>query len=259
MYLQVPVKLERYIDEIKSQTKRLTDRKKVTLLQIGKSKTNETYKIMMLVYNPYSNPIHITPNLFTSEHSIYKMYPSEFKIGADTVSAFVLFTTKDVKISINEEQLLNNIKSEIETVLRQSNYYENTMEQIEVHQVLKINPLELQLDQTINLGESIDKQFDTITFTSKEEQYVSIAFNDIIETEKASAIELNIINKDEIRNILINGLNLKLSDRVHKMHIAIEQPIMLKAASSKNVRIYVNKIELSLINRENLEIKATIL
>ncbi len=259
MYLQIPVKLERYIDEIKSQTKRLTDKKKLTLLQIGKSKTNETYKLMMLIYNPYSNPIHITPNLFASENSIYKMYPSEFKIGADTVSAFVLFTTKDVKVNINEEQLLSNIKSEIETSLNRHKLFDTNFEQIEVHQVLKVDPLDFQLDKTINLNENINMDAETIKFTITEEKNIDISFSGIIETNSSSALELNITNKDLTRNILVNGLNLKLSDKMHKMHIAIEQPIMLKAASSKKVRIYVNKLELSLIDKDKLEMKATIL
>ncbi len=259
MYLQVPIKLERYINEIKSQTKMLMDKKKVTLLQIGKSEKNTTYKLMMLIYNPYNNPIHITANLFTSENSIYKMYPSEFKIGADTVSAFVLFTTKDVKVNINEEQLLSNIKSEIETILNKSELVKEEMEQIEVHQVLKVDPLDFELDKTINLSEDIYLDVETVKFTSIEEKNIIINYTGIIETKTSSAIELSIVNKDVTKNILIQGINLKLSDRVHKMHIAVEQPILLKAASSKNVKIYVNKLEMSLIDKDRLEMKATIL
>ncbi len=259
MYLQIPVKLERYIDEIKRQTNRFVDEKKLTLLQIGKSKSGDSYKMMMLMYNPYSNPIHITPNLFTSENSIYKMYPNEFKIGADTISAFVLFTSKDRKISINEQELLTSIKSDIENLLEQFKDYNND-QAIEVHHLFKIDPTDFESDQTVVLSEgnlSLDNE--TVKFTNSDDECVRINFNEIIEEETSTAIELQIINSDENRNIQINGINLKLSDGVRKMHIVTDQKMIIKAASSKKIRIFVNKIEFGLIDANNMEMKATIL
>ncbi len=259
MYLQVPVKLERYIDEIKRQTNRFVDEKKLTLLQIGKSKSGETYKVMMLMYNPYSNPIHITPNIFASDDSIYKMYPNEFKIGADTISAFVLFTSKDAHISINEQELLSSIKSDIENILQK--FEDSTEEQIEVHHIFKVDPTDFETDKTVVLTKKeIDtSSLETVKFTNNDDQFIRVGFNEIIENEKSTAIELQISNSDEERNIKIGGINLKLSDGVRKMHIASDQGMVIKAASSKKVRIYVNKIEFGLIDASKMEMKATIL
>ncbi len=260
MYLQVPVKLERYIDDIKRQTNKFVDEKKLTLLQIGKSKSGETYKIMMLMYNPYSNPIHITPNLFASDSSIYKMYPNEFKIGADTISAFVLFTTKDVTISINEQELLSSIKSDIENMLLRLEKNDND-NQIEVHQVFKIDPSHFEADQTMVLEHSnlnID-EIDSVKFTNNDEQYINVEFIQISDNEKNTAIEIQVTNTDSKRNIEISGINLKIADGTRKMHIATNQKMLIKASSSKKMRIYVNKLEFSLIEQEKMEMKATIL
>ncbi len=260
MYLQVPVKLERYIDEIKRQTNRFVDEKKLTLLQIGKSKSGDTYKVMMLMYNPYSNPIHITPNLFASGDSIYKMYPNEFKIGADTISAFVLFTSKDANISINEQELLTSIKSDIENMLQKFDN-RNGEEQIEVHHIFKVDPTDFETDKTVVLSKNdIDLAgLETVKFTNNDDQFIHVGFNDIIENEKSTAIELQITNSDETRNIKISGINLKLTDGIRKMHIASDQEMVIKAASSKKVRIFVNKLEFGLIDSTKMEMKATIL
>lgn len=259
MYLQIPVKLERYIEQIKRQTNRFIDEKKLTLLQIGKSKNGDTYKIMMLLYNPYNNPIHITPNLFSSNDAIYKMYPNEFKIGADTVSAFVLFTSKDSKIKINELELLTSIKSDIETILEK--YNKDDAEQIEVHHYFQVNPTDFESDKTIALSNlKIEPNgLETISYTNEHDDELVVKFSEIIEKDNTCAIELDISNSNDKQNIKIKGMNLKLSDGEHKMHISSDEQLVIKAQSSKRIRVYVNKIEFSLIKREQMQMKATIL
>ncbi len=261
MFLQIPVKLERYINEIKKNAVRFKGASQISLLPIGKTKNGETYKLMFMIYNPYQEAIRITPNFFLSANKIYKMYPSEFELGADTVSAFVLFLTEDVKVHINELELISNIKGEINSLLENSKYMESETKQVEIHQVLKIDPLEVDVDHTISLDAINLNNFEveTVDFKTSDNEFINTELIKIIKEEKSNALELSVANNCSEYNFKIKGVSLKLDDGEHKLHVTADEALVLKAQSKKNIRIYVNKIEFGLLNQEKMKIKVTIL
>ncbi len=259
MYLQVPVKLERYINEIKRSATRFNGMSQIALLSIGKSKNGETYKQMFMIYNPYQEKIKITPNFFTSSNKVYKMYPSEFELGADTISAFVLFMSEDVNITINENELLSNIRGEITEQLNLSKFHNIDSEQVEIHRVHKIEPINVEFDKTMDLKELMTTNVSTVNFKNSDREMMDITLNDIVNTEISSAIEIIINNKSENYNYRIKGINLKIDDGDYKIHVSVEENIVIKALTQKKMRIDVNKLEFSLIDQEKMQIKVTIL
>ncbi len=259
MFLQVPIKLERYINEIKRNSIRFNGVNQIALLPIGKTKTGETFKQMFMIYNPYQEAIRITPNFFLSSNKIYKMYPSEFELGADTVSAFVLFITEDVKVHINDAELLSNLKGEISTLLENSKHYGSETEQVEIHRVHKFDPVDFAEDKTISLEQFAVKEIKTENFKVSDQKFIDTKLSKIITEETRDAIEIIIENKKVDTNFAIKGISLKLFDDEHKIHVTANEAITLKAASKKAIRIYVNKLEFSLLNQEKMQMKVTIL
>ena len=113
MFLEIPIKLEGYVNEIKRQTKLLDGSKNITMLQLGKVDLKDKKKIMYVIYNPFNAIIHVNCNFFTKESKVCKLYPGEFDLLPDRAYAFVAYVTGDEAVEIDENKILLDLKERI--------------------------------------------------------------------------------------------------------------------------------------------------
>ena len=166
MYLEIPIKLESYVNEIKKQVKNIENVEKLTLLQIGKSNYNDKYKQMYIIYNPFPVVMDINSNFFINK-KIYKMYPSEFKLYPETAYVFVAFLEQETNLEINENNLINLFKKQINSRimrLEKINYTGKYKESL----IYNLDEIKIDVENTININTNNFKNEE-----NKEETYIN--------------------------------------------------------------------------------------
>ncbi|MBL0701487.1 MAG: hypothetical protein JJV90_00040, partial [Spiroplasma sp.] len=53
MFLEIPIKLEGYVEDIKRHSRLVEGTKIITLIKIGETKLADKTKLMLLIYNPF--------------------------------------------------------------------------------------------------------------------------------------------------------------------------------------------------------------
>ncbi len=258
MYLEIPLKLEHFVEAIKKQSKYIDpDSDKITLLQVGKASGEEHIKLMYLIFNPHITPINVSLNLFNDVKYLYKMYPSEFVVLPNTIAAFVVYSSKDMQLSINEDFLQLYFKRNIDNrLMRMKNIsftgkYKNSL-------IYNINDAQVSVDKTI----MIDKKTldEVIEYKAYNPQHDLLQIN--LETINKTTSQYQFVYKminDTDQNIFIKRIKMKIYDKDKKYYININQKINFKQHSSKKITISVSKDDISNIDFQQMQIKISVI
>ena len=259
MYLEIPIKLESYVNEIKKQVKNIEKESKLTLLQIGKSNYNDKYKLMYILYNPFPVVLDINPNFFSNQ-KVYKMYPSEFKLYPETAYAFVVFLEQEMILEINEKNLTNIYKQQINSRimrLEKINYEGKYKESL----IYNLDEIKVDVEKTINLNSNekinnIIQEDNFIEFKQTMINDLDFVLDDLNFEENEVIFTIELINKGN-KNIEFFHAKIKISDDKRKYFVDINENIKLKANTKKNIKIAIDKKEL-ILNFEKIKVKVNI-
>lgn len=284
MFLNIPVKLEMYIDQIKNQTKHLKNQDRITLLKLGETKNPDAVKLLYVIYNPFPTAVKIDCNSFTKESRLYKMYPTEFSVSPDTAAAFVCFVTSGSEIIFNEEKFLNQMRNSIKTKLIKLD--ETINHEYNQSNLIKIEPTEVSFDETILLNEFISaksktdkldsnlefndknlqqnenielKNIEYLQFVPKYDKLINVILEDISLVADDVDFRLKFENLSDDIHFKMDGFRLKMSDYESKIIIDAKSSFTLKSKTSKITNIKITKNKFNLINYEKLQLKITIL
>lgn len=264
MYLEVPIKLENYVQEIKKQTQYIdqeTDR--ITLLQIGKSAKNDHVKLMYLMYNPFPITLNIDLNFFQDLSNLYKIYPANFSVAPGTCFAFVVYANKDRNLNIDEQRFIKHLQQHINSrIMRMQNAdfkgkYKNSL-------IFSIQEPEIAIDQTIQLNkedqEILRKQMTQqfIDFSPEYLNKIDIQLLKLQEEQDDFIFKFKFSNLSEL-NLIIKRIKIKIFDETKKFYINLTEPIKFKAHTSKDISVYVKKEELHDIDLHNIQVKISLI
>ncbi len=258
MFLEIPIKLEGYVEDIKRHSRLVEGTKIITLIKIGETKLADKTKLMLLIYNPFDKKIDINCDFFTKNSCVYKLYPGEFSVLPNHAYAFVAYVSKENIVAIDEVKLIANMKMKIST--RISSWYDYTQENnYEPHNIYKIIPNNIEIDKTINLNDlMVSDAPKFIDYTKEHMNNVTITIDKIEEKDKIINIGIKFINESEILNLKINGFKLKIFDNSKIIHIDVSNKFSLTARTTKMIFIQLNKIEFAQINKEKIRFKITL-
>lgn len=260
MYLEVPLKLESYIESIKNQTQFIdqkTDR--ITLLQIGKSKKPEHTKLMYLMYNPFPITLHIDLNFFTDLHNLYKMYPAEFDVAPGTCFAFVMYVNQDCCLNVNEENFTNKLKHQINTrIMRMQNAnfkgkYRNSL-------IFSIQDPEVEIDKTILLNKAEQEEMkkelsqEFIDFDPQFIDKMNIELVNLKTQDNDLVFKFKFSNMSDF-NFIVKKVKIKIFDEKQQFLVSLDEQIKFKAHSSKEISVFVKKEELRNIDLTQMQVK----
>lgn len=259
MFLEVPIKLEGYISAIKDQTKFINqDSNKITLLQVGRADKEEHTKLMYLLYNPYPVTLTIDLNFFDDVNNLYKMYPTQFQVAPETSYAFVVFVNKYRPLSINENRLISILKRNIDSrIMRMNNTsyqgkYKNSL-------IYNIERPHLEIDKTmlLNKKHSNNPENEVIEFNSSYNEYIKIDLIKLTDDQENYIFKFKFSNDSNL-NFKVKRLKFKLFDDVKKFYVNINEEVEFKNHSSKEITIYINKMELKDVDVRDLQVKISL-
>lgn len=260
MLLEIPIKLESYVNEIKRQTRFINDDSKISLIQMGKTNVDDKTKYLFLMYNPFPSSIKVDCDFFTAESKVCKMYPGEFFLHGQSAYAFVVYTTGPDPVSIDEEKIVANLRNNIAS--RLSKLIKTDDEQgYEPHNIYKIEANQIDIENTVNLEAYLDelKSPTYVKYTQKYINVVDVYLTEIIPEDGYVKIGVKFTNNSEDVDLELSGYRLKIFDSMKIMHIEIKQPINLKHKTSKITYIHLNKIEFEQIENKDMQFKIVII
>jgi hypothetical protein len=260
MLLEIPIKLESYVNEIKRQTKFINDDSKISLIQMGKTNVDDKTKYLLLMYNPFPSSIKIDCDFFTAESKVCKMYPGEFYLHGQSAYAFVVYVSGENTVEIDEDKILGNLRSSISS--RLSKLIENDEEQgYEPHNIYKIEANQIDIENTINLESYLEdiKNPIFVKYSQKHINVVDVYLTEIIPEDGYVKIGVKFTNNSDNVDLELNGYRLKIFDSMKIMHIEIKQVIKLKHKTSKITYIHLNKIEFEQIENKDMQFKIVII
>ncbi len=260
MYLNIPVKLESYVSVIKEQTRFLKDDDKITLLKLGTTKSDDTFKLMYLIYNPFPITMHFDCNSFSPVGKIYKIYPSNLAISPKTAYAFVAFVSNCEEITLNEDVIVKGLRQNISgRVQKLNSNFENEFEE---SRMFEVDPASVEVDKTVMLNpknKSNEDDYIYTKYTPKFEEYVIVSLDSVDTFDNELKLNVKFQNKHEDLNFEMNGFRLKMEDYSSKIIINAKEKFNVKSQTTKIVSVYVNYKEFEKINLENMKIKITII
>lgn len=255
MFLEIPSKLEQYIDDIKKQMKYINPENKIVLLRVGSSIQNENRKIMYLIYNPFAIDINIDCNFFTNDSEIFKLYPSEFKLRPNTAHAFIAFTSKkEGNVEVDEQQYIMHLRNNIFKKLSKLNNIETYSGYKSTH-IFNIESHEYNSDETIYLNEHQNEMMEKLTTSKFDTKKLNIKIDNLEKIDDNYNVVLSITNNDETKNFKSNGYNLKFIDHENIALISIKSELILKSMSKKKFKISFPSKELINFDQNNMKIK----
>ncbi|MGL5021633.1 MAG: hypothetical protein ACRC5R_06390 [Mycoplasmatales bacterium] len=260
MFLEIPIKLESYVTEIKRQTKYIQNTNKITLLQMGSTKIEDKTKYLILLYNPFPVSIKINCDFFTKESRVCKMYPGEFILHPDSAYALVVYVSGDQKVGIDENKFVANLKNNISKRISRLN---NNVEEVgfEPHNIYKIQANDFELEKTVNLDTYL-KNTDNDKFEKYKKDYsayVSVLLSKVDVQDRVVKIGVKFSNSLSTSNLELDGYRLKLFDSKKIIHVEVKQKIRLKSQSSKIAYIQLNRIEFDQVDQKNMQFKIVII
>lgn len=259
MFLEVPIKLEGYINAIKEQTKFIQqESNRITLLQVGKSQQEEHTKLMYILYNPYPVTLTIDLNFFDDVNNLYKMYPTQFQVAPETSFAFVVFVNKYRPLAINERRLISILKRNIDgRIMRMNNTsyqgkYQNSL-------IYNIDEPRLEIDKTMLLNKKhTNKPEDEIVeFNSTYNEFIKIDLLKLTDDSENYIFKFKFLNESNF-NFKVKRLKFKLFDDIKKFYVNINEEVVFKNHSSKEITIYINKAELKDVDVRDLQVKISL-
>lgn len=260
MFLEIPVKLEGYVDEIKSKAVGLDKQRRMKLVQVGKTSTTKSTKLMYLIYNPYPKTLYVDPNLFTPDSGIYKLYPSNFEVPSNTAFAFIAFVENTLEINVDIVKFTNELKNDITIKLNSLTDYKPSRTRFE--DIIKIEADDIHIGQTVYIDESEIERILNPMVTTYQEEYedmIDISLKQVTQEGSMLNLLISFNNTNPTENFKIEKFRLKLSDGSKKMYIPVNDAFILKALASKDTEIKIAQTSFELLDAEKLEMKINIL
>lgn len=257
MYLQIPVKLENYINEIKRKAAQIDEGNCFSLLRVGSSNSEQSQKLVYIIYNPFVRSFSVDPNFFTKSSKIFKMYPSQFELKSNSAAAFVVFVENTHEIFINEQKIISEMKQKINSNLRDLNEKSTKVENIlniELNDVDFSNTMYLNPESVIDI---VDEN--VVDYVTRYQEDIEITLNQITSLDGRVCLDIQFFNKNSDVDIRIHKYRLKLFDLEKKLYVNVVNDFIIKRNSHKISKVYLNKIEFNQIDTANLQLKVTLI
>ena len=183
------------------------------------------------------------------------MYPSEFKLYPETAYAFVVFLEQEMILEINEKNLTNIYKQQINSRimrLEKINYEGKYKESL----IYNLDEIKVDVEKTINLNSNekinnIIQEDNFIEFKQTMINDLDFVLDDLNFEENEVIFTIELINKGN-KNIEFFHAKIKISDDKRKYFVDINENIKLKANTKKNIKIAIDKKEL-ILNFEKIK------
>ncbi|MFV0289117.1 MAG: hypothetical protein ACK5HR_06695 [Mycoplasmatales bacterium] len=265
MRINIPQKLIKYKEHIKTSTFKVIYSQRFSFLKIGSTAKNDTFRELYLCYNPYDVDVKFDINYFKSDKNIYKLYPPNVNVKSGEVFAFMVFSTQKSTLEFDIDILMYNKKNKINNLINEINKKNNIIDldlvveeyDEEINSTIILDNLEQEEKSSINNLDIEATQYlgKSIPNFPKEGQVIyekyKLTYNDIkVKLEEISYKKnkyifiLNVINTNLNKNYKINGMNLKILDKKLKKLINIKMEIKMKKYSMKQVSFAISENEL---------------
>ncbi len=259
MFLEIPIKLEGYVDQIKKQSQKLDGSDKLTLLRLGKTTTNTSDKLMYIMYNPYPTTFYVDANFFTKKSKIFKIYPDCFNIEPRSAIAFVAFVENVDEIAIDEKRIVNTFRESLDmrllSLLEFSHNYKRKPEDL-----LKIESSEVTSSETMYINpDELLREIEEIQYHEKFQSDIEVVLDNINVEDRKVKFNIKFINTLYNKDVKISKYRIKIYDDIKKLYITVDEKFTIKHSSSKISTVNINKIEFDQIDIAKMNMKVTIM
>lgn len=266
MRINIPTKLEKYKEHIKKSSYKIAFSNDIRMMRIGNSDKENNFKQLYICYNPYNVDINLDINHFDMSKYVYKIYPKNITIPAKEISTFLLFTSKNNVVSIDNEVVLHSMKQKIKKILSDIEIKSNQNQDI----VITIDDKDYNSDSTMLLDEQIkENDIENIDLDGKKinsknvsdllnKSDIDIELEKISTTDKVYKFDISIKNKSQIDKYNIEKIYLNAYDKNKKEVFNLNSEFNIKPNTSINLSFEIEKEKFKDFIIKDLKIKVFI-
>ena len=117
----------------------------------------------------------------------------------------------------------------------------------------------LEIDKTmlLNKKHSNNPENEVIEFNSSYNEYIKIDLIKLTDDQENYIFKFKFSNDSNL-NFKVKRLKFKLFDDVKKFYVNINEEVVFKNHSSKEITIYINKMELKDVDVRDLQVKISL-
>lgn len=270
MRINIPIKLERYKEHIKDCSYKISYASTFSLIKIASSKKENTYKELYIGFNPYNSDISLNINSFSREKDIYKIYPTFVKVHSGEISAFMIFSTSESALSLDESTMLYHQKQEINLFIKKISQKNNIMEEkiivedhdLDINSTLLLDDINLEvLENIADLEQDYTQHLNKSNFmaqaneSTKKEENIKVALKKIISSKKNYKFSILIKNINGNIDYDLDNIKINFYDKESKKTVELNRKIVLKRNSQKEIFFSMQRDVFDSFNLQDLEIK----
>ncbi len=259
MHIEIPNSLLKYKADITEHSKVLEEFDKIALKLVGQTKNDNVYKELYIIYNPHMNDLKININSFKFGKDVYKMHPSEFVVSTGDVQAFLIFSTNDRPLQIDDSIVTYEYKTAIEGSInglvkkyKLQSEYKKPQAKIEL---VKQPDISNTIALTQNLP-PINNEF--VKLRKENQNNIKLHIKSVKQKGDKKLVNCIIKNVCSTDNLIIEHIKIRFLDEQCELKVNMHHTIRLKAKSYKEIAFTVDASKFKNINVNKAKIRVLI-